>query len=549
MPRGLIPESFVQHSELVVWTEALVSTYKHDNCAICHEAFTGDPPDICRVLECLHVFHAKCVDLWFIKATFCPLCKSDLKGPSRHAPSQRSSGGLSLSSSHRSLGSRSQSSLRSGQILVGHSNSDPALLRILQEHPHQTGVAPRGLPASPDRAYGSLTSLTISNSDRSLPGVGRSGSSSRSELSLGLLSSSSSGALPAVQEVVSDEMAESPPSNPRAEVDIGPDTEPEQPCDTPSDGAMLALQFDRLELAPALPHLEQGQDGPVDDGDGKEDSHSLTDLMDPPTEALPTGDMAAMAIAAFALGGQGAAPDDPMEATDEPDCDADAGIGESSPPTTTQASPSVSRVSSWAIITPPGAVEGQRAPSKTNALRTEGWSATRECGNITVARGQRHRPRTFRAPCVLPPNGELSHGGSSSRSLSTPPIRQAESMVDPQGEPSSSSLHTLGPVSTPPSSAASCASTPPSFPFKAYAQKAPTMAPSPPAAVGTYISVGPGPGMGRSGCPMVAHHPSPPAGYGMPMAWPPRVVQGGSGVSTAFPQTAAQALPLYACSR
>merc|ERR1719240_2499224 len=125
------------------------NTYKHDSCAICHETFSASVPDICRVLDCHHVFHAKCVDLWFIKATFCPLCKNELKstlkrnlGGLGHSSSQRSS----PTSSARSLGSRSySSSLRSGQILVGHSNSDPALLRILQENPHTMGLAHMGL--------------------------------------------------------------------------------------------------------------------------------------------------------------------------------------------------------------------------------------------------------------------------------------------------------------------------------------------------------------------------------------------------------------------
>lgn len=232
----------MQQSELVVWTEVVARLYKHDSCAICHEAFSP-AVDICRVLDCSHVFHAKCVDLWFIKATFCPLCKSDLKLTYRaHSSSQRSLGQYSQTSSHRSLGSRSQSSsLRSGQILVGHSNSDPALLRILQEHPgtlaalqHGRGSPPPGargssagvLPAggsdtpggspvprgglSPDRER-SAASLGISFSDRSLPTAPAFEvmGSSYSERSIGLLSSSSSGALPAVQEASEEARADS----------------------------------------------------------------------------------------------------------------------------------------------------------------------------------------------------------------------------------------------------------------------------------------------------------------------------------------------------
>jgi len=202
MPKGLIPEAFVQQSELVVWTDDLAATSKYDRCAICQESFSAHAPDICRVLDCHHVFHAKCVDLWFIKATFCPLCKNELKstlkrnlGGLGHSSSQRSS----PTSSARSLGSRSySSSLRSGQILVGHSNSDPALLGILQVSPGIAGTFQFRSTQSttPDR-HGSAASLF---SDRSLPVMAQS----PSERSLGVMSSSSSGPLPVVQEVADE---------------------------------------------------------------------------------------------------------------------------------------------------------------------------------------------------------------------------------------------------------------------------------------------------------------------------------------------------------
>jgi len=229
MPKGLVQESFVHHSALVVWSESVSAAYKHDTCAICHEAFSTSVPDICRVLDCGHVFHARCVDIWFIKATFCPLCKSDLKLTYRNTSSQRSLGRSSQTSSHRSLGSRSQSSsLRSGQILMGHSNSDPALLRGMhRENPvqqqllhqqHSAGFLHRGsLPATPDL---SITSLAISFSDRSLhEHLATIMGSSRSERSVGILSSSSSGAVPAVQEVsdetrAADELPRSGPPSP-----------------------------------------------------------------------------------------------------------------------------------------------------------------------------------------------------------------------------------------------------------------------------------------------------------------------------------------------
>eukprot|EP00929_Paragymnodinium_shiwhaense_P007569 TRINITY_DN111484_c0_g1_i1.p1 TRINITY_DN111484_c0_g1~~TRINITY_DN111484_c0_g1_i1.p1 ORF type:complete len:523 (+),score=84.95 TRINITY_DN111484_c0_g1_i1:70-1638(+) len=212
MPRGLIPQGFVQHSELVVWNEELARSYGDDCCSICHENFTTTVPDICRVLDCSHVFHAKCVDLWFIKATFCPLCKTDLKVPCKNTSSQRSLGRSS------SVGS---SSLRSGQILVGHSNSDPLLLQILQEAPHRNSP-----PLTPDRHVNSTPSLSVSFSERSLPVMGIS----QSARSLGILSASSSGPLPAVQEVSEEARAADD-----AQRSVGSDTPSPSHADVLSD--------------------------------------------------------------------------------------------------------------------------------------------------------------------------------------------------------------------------------------------------------------------------------------------------------------------------
>lgn len=197
MPRGLSHEAVSQQSELCVWSESDPRTGQQQNCAICHEDYGNNPPEICRILDCGHIYHAKCIDVWLIKATFCPLCKADLK-KYNNSSSQRS---LGSGSGHSS----SYTSLRSGQILVGHSNSDPVLLRFFQARGEQSNasnhVPPRGTPPSTPERHHSATSLTVSRSDRSLPGLG----TSRSEVSIGILSSSSSGALPAVQEV-SDEV-------------------------------------------------------------------------------------------------------------------------------------------------------------------------------------------------------------------------------------------------------------------------------------------------------------------------------------------------------
>eukprot|EP00434_Breviolum_minutum_P004627 symbB.v1.2.004078.t1/scaffold200.1/size464218/8 len=185
---GIMCEGIVKKSELVVWT----GSAPMECCAICREAFQVGV-DICRVLDCTHVFHAKCIDLWFVKASSCPLCKNDLKMGGRTS-SQRSLGRSSQSSSQMSLGSVS---LRSGQILVGHSNSDPALLRTL----HAEALLLRS--QTPDRHVSSTPSLHTH--DRSMEVI----SMSRSERSSASLPESSSGLLPAVQEGFEDRLEES----------------------------------------------------------------------------------------------------------------------------------------------------------------------------------------------------------------------------------------------------------------------------------------------------------------------------------------------------
>lgn len=183
---GVVCEGLLKKSELVLWNGAQSS---QTACAICHETFSAGV-DICRVLDCTHVFHAKCIDLWFVKASCCPLCKNDIKlGAKNH--SQRSLGRSSQTSSNISLGS---ASFRSGQVLVGHSNSDPVLLRNLQENLgllHHRGSP----PATPDRHADSAPNLGFSP-ERSTEGI----SISRSERSIGILSPSSSQVLPAVLE-------------------------------------------------------------------------------------------------------------------------------------------------------------------------------------------------------------------------------------------------------------------------------------------------------------------------------------------------------------
>lgn len=48
-------------------------------CIICFEDFFSD--SIVRNLQCLHVFHAKCIDEWYLNNNKCPLCKRDFFAP------------------------------------------------------------------------------------------------------------------------------------------------------------------------------------------------------------------------------------------------------------------------------------------------------------------------------------------------------------------------------------------------------------------------------------------------------------------------------------
>jgi len=44
-------------------------------CAICLDSIKNEQK--CRILSCFHVFHAKCITGWLIKASSCPNCKKE----------------------------------------------------------------------------------------------------------------------------------------------------------------------------------------------------------------------------------------------------------------------------------------------------------------------------------------------------------------------------------------------------------------------------------------------------------------------------------------
>ncbi|CAE7944684.1 Pex2 [Symbiodinium sp. KB8] len=209
---GIMCEGIVKKSELVLWNGSQASQV--ESCAICREAFQVGV-DICRVLDCAHIFHAKCIDMWFVKASSCPLCKNDLKLCGRwvmlpdfhiqclrlmvwvwkrpdkpHCPLSMETMQIELQQPPRLM-----QPLMEEQEELGA--EDPALLRAL--HPEGLGLlrrsSPPPTPDQPDRHAGSAPSLAIT-SDRSMEVI----SISRSERSIALLSESSSGLLPAVQE-------------------------------------------------------------------------------------------------------------------------------------------------------------------------------------------------------------------------------------------------------------------------------------------------------------------------------------------------------------
>jgi hypothetical protein len=52
-----------------------------NECSICLENFT--PTDRVRQLACGHTFHCSCIDLWLLRCAHCPLCKRDVRVPTR----------------------------------------------------------------------------------------------------------------------------------------------------------------------------------------------------------------------------------------------------------------------------------------------------------------------------------------------------------------------------------------------------------------------------------------------------------------------------------
>lgn len=68
---GLLLKNLIAGSKLRV---SDTSTF----CVVCQD-HTNKFTDVIRILSCSHVFHADCIDKWFLKKSTCPICKTCLR--------------------------------------------------------------------------------------------------------------------------------------------------------------------------------------------------------------------------------------------------------------------------------------------------------------------------------------------------------------------------------------------------------------------------------------------------------------------------------------
>ena len=59
-------------------TVSKTETSMDDNCAICQEEVAPDS-DIRTINQCKHAFHKGCIDQWFDRSVFCPICRIDIR--------------------------------------------------------------------------------------------------------------------------------------------------------------------------------------------------------------------------------------------------------------------------------------------------------------------------------------------------------------------------------------------------------------------------------------------------------------------------------------
>ena len=96
--KGLSLEQLMRVSEVKVFTEEMqVEEHGGSRCVLCGDDFQVNK-EIVRELDCGCHFHHQCIDTWFVKNTFCPLCKKS------HVP-QRGLSRCGSANSVESLGS------------------------------------------------------------------------------------------------------------------------------------------------------------------------------------------------------------------------------------------------------------------------------------------------------------------------------------------------------------------------------------------------------------------------------------------------------------
>ena len=69
-----IREPLYNHTETVLKKVNYIVNTNDIECSICFEDFIEDEELV--ILDCNHLFHAKCISHWVIKKHSCPLCRS-----------------------------------------------------------------------------------------------------------------------------------------------------------------------------------------------------------------------------------------------------------------------------------------------------------------------------------------------------------------------------------------------------------------------------------------------------------------------------------------
>ena len=55
-----------------------LSDTSDSTCTVCQEPIEPDVP-VRRINQCEHQFHKACIDRWFERSVFCPMCRLDIR--------------------------------------------------------------------------------------------------------------------------------------------------------------------------------------------------------------------------------------------------------------------------------------------------------------------------------------------------------------------------------------------------------------------------------------------------------------------------------------